>query len=247
LSGITTPAAQSASSIKNGVVRSWGQHGIFQGSSSRGTTIDQVLACNNSLTGFTLGDCATITNCGAFSNLDDGIHVQIGGVISNCSAITNGGDGIFVTAAGTVTACASEGNAGCGIRSTASGYSMIAQCAVADNNLDGILVGSDCTALNNNCAYNGLGGTGSAIHASGLDNRIEGNQCLNSDIGIDVDAPGNFIVRNTCSGNINNWDVAANNIYGPILDRRVPASAAVLGNSATSALGTTDANANFSY
>jgi hypothetical protein len=39
----------------------------------------------------------------------------------------------------------------------------------------------------------------------------------------------------------------ANNVFGPIIDRSAPASAAVLGNSAASSLGSTDANANFTY
>jgi hypothetical protein len=63
-----------------------------------------------------------------------------------------------------------------------------------------------------------------------------------------VSGSGSIILRNTCSGNtVNNWDIAANNFYGVIIDRTATMTAAVTGNSATSTLGTTDANANWSY
>ena len=41
--------------------------------------------------------------------------------------------------------------------------------------------------------------------------------------------------------------IAANNVFGPIVDRRAPSSAAVSGFTAASTLGSTDSNANFSY
>jgi hypothetical protein len=62
-----------------------------------------------------------------------------------------------------------------------------------------------------------------------------------------VDGAGNIIITNTCSGNTIDWVFVANNVFGPIIDRRVPASASVSGFSAPSSLGSTDANANFSY
>jgi hypothetical protein len=62
-----------------------------------------------------------------------------------------------------------------------------------------------------------------------------------------VDGSGNFIVRNTCSGNTINWAISANNVFGPIVDRRSPNTSAFFGDSAASSLGTTDANANFTY
>ncbi|HRJ49801.1 MAG TPA: hypothetical protein PKU91_04675, partial [Phycisphaerales bacterium] len=88
---------------------------------------------------------------------------------------------------------------------------------------------------------------GANIHATGNDNRIEGNNCILADRGIDVDAAGNIIVRNTCSGNTVNWDIVANNVVGPILDRTAPASAAISGNSAPDSTGSTHPNANFTY
>jgi len=101
--------------------------------------------------------------------------------------------------------------------------------------------------LANMCSFNGNGGDGAGIHATGSDNRIEGNNCTGADRGIDVDVAGNIIIKNTCSGNAIDWTIVANNVVGPILDRRAPASAAINGFSAPSSLGSTDPNANFSY
>ncbi len=66
-------------------------------------------------------------------------------------------------------------------------------------------------------------------------------------LGIDVDAAANVILRNMCSGNTTNWSIVANNVVGPIIDRRAPASAAISGNSAPDSTGSTHPNANFTY
>ena len=83
--------------------------------------------------------------------------------------------------------------------------------------------------------------------ATGTDTRIEANNCVRADRGIDIPGAGNIIIKNTCSGNTLNWSIAANNIFGPIIDRTAPGTAAVSGNAAANTLGSTDANANFSY
>ena len=99
----------------------------------------------------------------------------------------------------------------------------------------------------NTCTSNGNGGDGAGIHATGVDNRIEGNNCTFADRGIQVDFGGNIIIKNTCSGNTINWVIAANNYYGPIIDRTAIATIAVNGSSAVSTLTPTDPHANFSY
>jgi len=103
--------------------------------------------------------------------------------------------------------------------------------------------------LANTCSSNGsgTGGDGAGVHATGSDNRIEGNNCTDADRGIDVAAAGNIIIRNTCSGNTSDWVIAANNVCGPILDRRFPVSGPINGFSAPDSTGSTHPNANFSY
>jgi len=101
--------------------------------------------------------------------------------------------------------------------------------------------------VRDNLCTNSGGASAAGIHATGSDNRIEGNTCTSCRTGVLVSSAGNIIIRNSCSGNTTDWNFVANNVYGPIIDRRSPASPAVNGFSAASTLGSTDANANFSY
>ena len=59
-----------------------------------------------------------------------------------------------------------------------------------------------------------------------------------------MDVAGNFIARNTCSGNTTNWDVVAANAC---LVVSTPANAAILGDNGGVSPGSTDPNANFTY
>ena len=121
-------------------------------------------------------------------------------------------------------------------------------CTVLGNTGDGIACTFGALILNNNCDQNGnAGGNGAGIHATGSDNRIDGNNCTQADRGIEANNAGNVIVRNTCATNTTDWVLAANNVFGAIVDRRAPASALVNGFTAASSLGSTDPWANVSY
>ncbi len=142
----------------------------------------------------------------------------------DCTAIGNGSDGI------------------------SGAFSTIVGCTANINAANGIRVSAASRVIGNHCSNNGFSsGNGAEIRATGTDNHIEGNTCTSSDRGIDIDSFGNDFLRNTCSGNTTNWDTVANNVFGPIIDRSLPASAAVLGNSAPDASGSTHPNANFTY
>ena len=69
----------------------------------------------------------------------------------------------------------------------------------------------------------------------------------NTGIGLKVNTAGNVIFRNTAKTNSTNYNIAANNVFGAIVDRTAPASAAVNGNSAASSAVSTDPWANYSY
>jgi len=193
-------------------------------------------------------DGSTLSNCVAYNNTGNGIRTAYGCSLLNCSAHSNFGDaGIYAFGEGcTLSNCAALLNFDIGI--IVGSGSTVADCNAAWNIGDGIVCASRSVVSGNSCWKNGnFGGAGAGIHATGIGNRIEGNHCTGADLGIDVDAAGNIIIKNTCSGNTTNWDIAANNVCGPILDRTAPASAAILGNSAPSSLGSTDPNANFTY
>ena len=121
---------------------------------------------------------------------------------------------------------------------------MISLCAAYSNALDGIQAGNRCLVINNTCGTNGNNGDGAGIHVTSLDTRVESNNCTGADRGIDVDFGGNFIVRNTCSGNTTNWDIAAGNVCFVIIATTSPAFTGLSGGVSP---GTTDPNANFTY
>jgi len=253
--------------IRNGSVRNWGDEGVDLGSNfADNSAVIDVRASGNIGNGITISTGCTITGCTAFGNIGNGIStsngctitgcaapfnsgmgISIGGgcTITGCSAYLNNGSGISTGSGCTITGCSAYSNFGDGI--SANSTTTISNCTARINTLDGIRVFSDCLILANMCSANGNGGDGAGIHATGSDNRIEGNNCTDNDRGIDVDVAGNFIIKNTCSGNTINWTIAANNVVGPILDRTAPASAAISGNSAPDSTGSTHPNANFSY
>jgi len=210
--------------IRNGSVRAWGDEGVDLGTfSSINSAVIDVRASNNSGNGITIGRDSTISGCSARANTGNGITASSGCTITGCTAFSNTGNGI-VTSAG----------------------STISNCTVQFNNLDGIRVSSECTVFANTSSFNGIGsGDGAGIHATGSDNRIEGNNCTRSDRGIDVDGFGNIIIKNTCSGNTSNWEIAVGNVCLVIL--ATPTVAAISGDSGGLSPGSTNPNANFSY
>ncbi|MGE3107741.1 MAG: right-handed parallel beta-helix repeat-containing protein [Phycisphaerales bacterium] len=228
-SGVTIgPSGLSNITVLNGTVRGWeGDAGVdlFGAFGASGLRVQGVLATGNTNAGIRVAGGAAVVDCTAFQNGGAGITANNGGTITNCAVTSNSSHGISV-------------GTGC----------LVSACVARNNSSDGIRCANECVISGNACSSNGVGaGSGAGVHATGNDNRIEANNCTLADRGVDVDAAGNFIVRNTCSGNTTDWDIAANNVYGPIIDRRAPASPAVTGFTAADATGSTHPNANFSY
>jgi parallel beta-helix repeat protein len=224
--------------------------GINVGSHS---IIEHCIASDNAGRGFNLNDACVVAHCTASFNSQEGIYAfGRGSTITHCTMNNNVTRGIWAFGAGCrIESCSATLNGTVGIGIAAADGGTVSNCTASENGIDGIVCNRNGTVRDNNCSLNGAAGEGAGIRALGSDNRIEGNNCSGCDRGIAIEAAGNIIVRNTCSGNTINWDIVANNIYGPIIDRRIPtpipSTAAVSGSSAASTLGTTDANANFSY
>lgn len=236
--------------ILNGTVRNWGGSGVYIGGgsygSSSGCRIDGIVAQHNGGTGITAGfwgsNCV-ITNCAANSNDGTGIAAYSGAVIQSCVASTNGTYGIVAGPGTIVRDCAATSNDSHGIYGDRA---TIIDCGASSNDGDGIYVIDASLVRGNRCHSNGAGSgnDGANIHVLGRDNRIEGNNCLTSDRGIDVDEPGNFIAGNTCSGNTSNWSVVAGNVCYVV---SATTAAAIEGSSGGTSPGSTSAWANFSY
>ncbi len=211
-----------------------------------GAMISNCVVSGNSTGGISTGGVCTVLNC-TVSSTDlnsSAIDVGYGCTVSNCAA-SGAGTGIRTGPGCTVSNCTVRENFGNGI--LANSDCLITDSTVSFNSLDGIICVAGCLIRGNSCSSNGKAGFGSGIHTTGGENRLEGNNCSGADRGVTVDAPGNFIVKNTCSGNTTDWVLAAGNVFGPIVDRRSFLSSTVNGFSATSTLGTTEPNANFSY
>lgn len=209
-----------------------------------GGTITGCTARVNSGRGYSLSSRCVASHCTAEFNDTEGFLVGSGCVISNCAVAGNGSVGIDGSASCSITECTVSSSGGDGIQ--VSTGSTVQRCNLTSNFGDGIQASDSCLVLQNICIANGNGnGFGAGIHILGSDNRVEGNNCVGADQGIDVDLAGNVIVRNTCSSNITNWSIAVGNVC--LVANAQTNGSAINGNSGGVAPGSTDPNANFTY
>lgn len=209
--------------------------------------------------------------CMVTNNLNAGIYAQ-GGRVRSCSARDNRAHGLYGVstqfdecfATGTVS---TTGNNGSGIY--ANGGSVVNRCLASSNALHGIGGGGDVQVLDsksqynggagiqltlngntvrgNTCISNGITTSAAGIHMLASGSLVEGNRVTGTDKGIQIDGADNVIRANWCSGNTINWQLAANNVFGQIIDRTAVATPAVSGNSAAGSMSSTDPHANFTY
>ena len=226
-----------------------------------GSTLSNCLAYRNTATyGIYAGTASTLINCTALSNtVDYGIFTFGSSALTNCATTYNVSSathsaGIRTDGQSTISHCTSNGNLSSVAPTPTTGmgfwlgpHSTIQGCTASANHGDGIRIYNGTLARDNTSTGNGNEGDGAGIHAGSSDNRIEGNNVSFNNRGIDVAVGRNVIIRNTASQNTTNYALAANNVFGAIVNRTAPASAAVNGNSAASSAGTTDPWANFSY
>jgi parallel beta-helix repeat protein len=159
----------------------------------------------------------TVTGNTAYDNGGNGISVGAGSTVVNNSAQKNGSNGIVTADGSTVTGNSAYDNDSVGI--DAGHGSTVTGNTTKSNTGDGIRVGCCCIISGNTCVANGSGGDGAGIYVTGSHNRIEGNHVgAYNDRGIDVDDSGNIIIKNTASNNTTDYDIAADNSYGPIVD-----------------------------
>ena len=237
-----------------------GDYGIFAGG---GSSLANCTATNNSTT-YAIRTAAgsSLTNCTASNNTARyGIFTGTGCSLSNCSASANTSAdttsaGIGVSSGSTISHCTSHENAttaGTPTFSTGMGFDLASSCTIHDssasfNDGDGINLFADSIARDNMCDSNGAGDDGAGIHAISSDNRIEGNNVSDNNQGIKVDIAGNLIIKNSASGNTTNYEIAASNRYGSIINITAAGAAAVSGSGPdASTLTSTDPWANFSY
>ncbi len=163
-------------------------------------------------------------------NTGDGIRSGDCSRVIDCSALDNGGKGILTGQNAIVENCIAQGSGGNGIIG----------CVARFNTQNGITAFNYSMIIGNNCRSHTKA---AGIQFAGPDNRVEDNNCIDNATGILATEGGNYIARNTCSGNTTqNWNIAASNAC---LVVNAPASSAINGNSGGTPSGTSDPLANF--
>lgn len=229
--------------IRGGTVRECTSHGVDATGASHLRLVDVRLR-NNGGDGARIGLKGAAVRCAAQNNGASGFFVDEGSAVVECVASGNVGSGVNTFVGGAViTGCSLSANGADGVSAVAS---VISNCSANVNGRDGVRVSGDCAVLGNNCHGNGVSIEGAGIRVvNNADNRIEGNNCTGNDLGIRVGSGGNFIARNTCSGNTtNNWDVVSGNAC---LVVAATTSGVILGDSGGVSPGSTNPNANFTY
>ena len=210
LDGIRVVGERNSIAIKNGSIRQWGESGI-DAVTANNTRIKEIQVKNTGLNsvagGIGIGsgvisDC-TVTNGGACA-----IAGADSTLIQRCNA-RNSGHGIFIIHRGEILDCVAVGN---GVGIVIQDRGIIARCHSADN-AQGI-VPTRCYVYGNQCSSCGDGGI--IVTFSG--SRIEENSVVACGTGIRVEGTTNIILRNTASGNTTNYNIAAGNSYGPIIN-----------------------------
>jgi len=204
--------------LRNGIVSGWGLAGVdlAAGLDNVGCIVEHVQSTGNLGVGINASSRAIIRHCSARGNGTMGISTGVRSLIEQSLAEGNAISGISAGFGTMVRACTSTRNEREGI-STANACQVI-ECSVIENNGDGVKVGNQCLVRGNLCDGNGFFQfDGAGIHVPGSDCRIEDNTLTRNDRGLDVDFGGNFIVRNSATGNGVNYDVTGTQTIGPIV------------------------------
>jgi hypothetical protein len=228
--------------VINGIIRDWPFLGLqLRG---RGNRVQGISVISNPGGGMFIGPAAAVLDCTAVQNGQLAYFIGEGSVISRCTAQLNtSGTAFSISRGGAVSDCTAVSNAGGGFGASSGdvtffnsnsrgngGYgfsladsSSIQHCTSVNNGADGIVALGNCLILNNTVSGNGQTATGSAgIRVNGANNRIDGNNVLNhsralTDVGIQVSAAGNLVVRNSASNNTANFSITGVNTVDPVI------------------------------
>jgi parallel beta-helix repeat protein len=219
-----------------------------------GPTIRDCIVSDNQSDGIEIPavhDAGSVTGCTIRHNGGAGLSTGSPAlVVSNCSITENAGATAGLVAGGPATSiinCNVSFNTAAGI--SAGQGSVITGCNVRSNGKDGILASNDCYIARNQCSANGTKAASAGIHTTSDGNRIVDNSLIfNLDTGLRVDGTASLITGNNSRFSTTNYNIAAGNVYGPIVDDTDSSAApAVSGNSATGTINNNHPWANFAH
>ncbi|MFH0792579.1 MAG: right-handed parallel beta-helix repeat-containing protein, partial [bacterium] len=190
LDGIKAEFSVDRAVVKNGIVTSWAGNGVKLHNES---LVEGVIASNNGSTGIFVENYCIVRKCEARNNQSVGIWSYGASMIQDCVSANNTYSGIGIDGeGGQVVGCQSHFNGGGGIVANAGGAWLIKDNTCSRNTYSGVDVCYGNTILNNVCYYNGSGAeNGYGINVRCGSNRVEGNQCVDNDIGINALSNGN--------------------------------------------------------
>lgn len=232
LNAIEVTANVANIAIRNGVIRNWGGFGIMA-TSAVAVTVSDIKAIGNGMGGIYTGPNAYIERCSADQNgfdagdpveppRTDGIQCGPYSTVIDCKVRGNLGAGIHTYDHTRIIGCtATESFEADGV--FAEDYCIVRDCVTAKNEQNGIKVGSMCRVADNISGQNGTTTTnGAGIFIVGFNSVIEQNHVCNNYYGIKTrsdNAAGNLIIRNSASGNTNDFYFVAGDYYGRNDDR----------------------------
>jgi len=215
LSGIKVTASFENISIRNGVIRNWGQFGI-DATNGIDVVMMDVKAFANGYGGLYAGQNAimercSIYNCGFAGGAmgknppwNDGIQVGSFSTIKDCKIRSNGGAGIHTYNHSRVIGCTSVLNTNAtGI--SVEDYCTVKECTAAQNKI-GVAMSDKCRVSENTVGENGTLGQPNwpnGIEINGNNNLIEKNSVSYNFVGIRIMGTGNLVVNNFVSKSIN--------------------------------------------
>ncbi len=209
-----------------------------------GNTISHSVAYANQQTGIYLGDGNSLSHSTSFSNGVHGVFAVYGNSVVASTAMNNASNGIHLISGNTVTQSSSWQNGANGMR-VGSGNNVYGN-AIQLNAGHGMLINMYNRIADNQVDRNGNEMPKMAgLYVEGLRNRIEGNNVSRHDIGFFVTGAGNYIVRNSASGNSSNWSVVVGNTC--LVVAASTTDEAIEGNSGGVSPGAMDPLANVTY
>ncbi len=199
-------------SINGCTVRDSGGDGIF---ASDGSTVTNSTSSSNGARGIVVSG-GSITSCGSSQNGIWGMQATNGSSISNSGSYQDN-SGLDALNGSTITNCAAfdhQNAVGISVRQGSLGES----CTVFGGAGDGIQASSGSTVRN--CNVSDVGAAGIIVLSSFSRCRIEGNNVEGCATGILVSAGfgNNLIISNSASGNATNYNIAATNAVGQIIN-----------------------------
>jgi parallel beta-helix repeat protein len=209
ISGIAATAAWRRITMYNGRVVGWRTHGVDLGQCTE-CIVERVQVAQNAHVGIKVGSASAVHLCSARECMELGINVGTRSQVSHCRAV-DCTTGMRAAGGSTIQTCVAAGSNGIGFDLIETG-----QCA-RDCSAVQCATGFACEAnttirgnLAANCSTYGF-------HARGTRNVICDCQAASSGKGFHITGTANLLLRNTASGNGQNYSIAPGNSYGPLV------------------------------